>query len=142
MTVSLVSKLDETCVSSCSPLAVSINHFENFSHLSYPQGNQKKEVSFSLDENCKKLCASWEWALLWWQSAKWGKLQTAGGNSLGPNKGQLVRSASPPLAKKYIYICLHKQKKLPPAAEWIKDKVMIFLPCILLYHGVLCSTPL
>lgn len=58
--VSLVSKLNETCVSSCSPLAVSINHFENFSHLSYSQENkEKKEVSFSLDENYKeKLCAS------------------------------------------------------------------------------------
>lgn len=52
-TRSLVSKLDGTCVSSCSPLVVSINRFENFNYLSYPQGNQRKDISFSLDENFK-----------------------------------------------------------------------------------------
>lgn len=52
-TVSLGSNSIEICVSSCSPLVVSINHFENFNHLSYPQGNQRKDVSFSLGEDVK-----------------------------------------------------------------------------------------
>ena len=42
---SLVNKLDETSVSSCSLLVVSVNHFESFNHLSYPQRNQRNDVS-------------------------------------------------------------------------------------------------
>lgn len=52
--MSLLSTLDETCVS-LSPKVFSMSHSENFNHLSYPQGNQRKDVSFSWGENFKEV---------------------------------------------------------------------------------------
>lgn len=52
-TKNLVSKLDETCISSCSPFAVSISYLKKFNHLSYPQGNKGKYVTSFLGENFK-----------------------------------------------------------------------------------------
>lgn len=53
-TMSPVSKLDKIYVSSCSSLVLSINHFENLSHLICPQKNKGKRVHSSLDENFQR----------------------------------------------------------------------------------------
>lgn len=126
--MSLVSKLDEPCVSSCFSLVVSINHFENFSHLSYPQGNQRKDVSSSLGGIFKGEVMSFpENQLCCGGNRLTKRTPDRKVNSGGPNRDQLV--SQPPLRWPNITICLCKQRKLPPHAERTKEKRVIFLLC-------------
>lgn len=123
-------------VSSCSPLVVSINHFEIFNHLFYPQGNKRRGLSSSLGENFKEtLCPSLRISPVVAAVPKYREFQTE--RETHEDQTGFRWSGQPPFHWPNIKVYLCKQMKLPLHAEIMKKK-RIFLLCNL--EGVIHST--